>query len=135
MTTQEQYIQSILEVIGPHKVKRFRDGNGWVFPCPFCSADQKRESKVKEKCAALAPLAGSFQYVFSCQRGLRSGKGTCNRSMRFDGFLKAWNEPLYRRYTAEREASKRTYRPQFNSLNHSTSISCQSPDNHSRSSD
>ena len=96
----------------------FRDGMGYVFACPFCSAEQKRESKAKEKCAALTPLAGSYQWVFNCSRGLRNGKGShrCNQSMRFDYFLKQWNPPLYRKYLREKGTPPpmTSYKPNFN---------------------
>tara|TARA_Y100000015_G_C2390980_1_gene90154 strand:- start:178 stop:564 length:387 start_codon:yes stop_codon:yes gene_type:complete len=103
MTIQEKYIQAILPSLSPYKAKQFRDGMGYQFPCPFCSSHQKRESKVKEKCAALSPLAGSYQWVFNCQRGIRGGKGSerCNRPMRFDTFLAQWNPPLYRQFMRE----------------------------------
>ena len=103
MTIQEKYIQAILPSLSPHKTKLFRDGSGYQFACPFCSSHQKRESKVKEKCAALSPLAGSYWWVFNCQRGIRGGKGSerCNRPMRFDTFLAQWNPPLYRKFMKE----------------------------------
>ena len=103
MTIQEKYIQAILPSLSPYKAKQFRDGMGYQFPCPFCSSHQKRESKVKEKCAALSPLAGSYQWVFNCQRGIRGGSGNeqCNRPMRLDAFLAQWNPPLYRQFMRE----------------------------------
>lgn len=119
MTIQEKYIEKIKPVLFPNKdnEKLFRDGQGYVFACPFCSDSQKRESKKKEKCAALTPLAGSFQWVFNCSRGLRNGKGThqCSQSMRFDYFLKQWNPPLYRQYLRDKGTPlpKMNYTPKF----------------------
>ena len=104
MTINEKYIQAILASLSPYKANQFRDGSGYQFPCPFCSSHQKRESKVNEKCAALSPLAGSYQWVFNCQRGIRGGKGNerCNRPMRLDAFLRQWNPPLYRKFMKEK---------------------------------
>ena len=119
MTIQEKYIEIVKSILFPNKdnEKMFRDGQGYVFACPFCSDSQKRESKRKEKCAALTPLAGSFQWVFNCSRGVHNGKGThqCSQSMRFDYFLKQWNPPLYRKYLREKGTPppKMNYTPNF----------------------
>ena len=111
MTTQERCIAKIKPCLFPFKYnqKAFRDGNGYVFACPLCSHAQEKESKRKEKCAALYPLAGSFQWIFNCSRGCNGGKGNdkCSRPMRFDSFLQAWNPPLYRQYSREKEVAKR----------------------------
>ena len=119
MTIQEKYIEKIKPILFPYKYneKMFRDGQGYVFACPFCSDSQKRESKRKEKCAALTPLAGSFQWVFNCSRGLRNGKGShrCSKTMRFDTFLKEWNPPVYRKYLREKGTPlpNMNYKPNF----------------------
>jgi len=115
MTIQEQYIQKILSSLSPYAKKKFRDGWGYEMACPFCRDAQKRESKSLEKCAALMPLQGSYQWVFTCQRGIHGGVGNqhCDKSIRFDGFLKQWNPPLYRKFLAEKEAAKRNYQPKF----------------------
>ena len=104
MTINEKYIEAILPSLSPYKAKQFRDGSGYQFPCPFCSSHQKRESKVNEKCAALSPLTGSYQWVFNYQKGIKGGKGNerCNRRMRLDAFLRQWNPPLYWKFMKEK---------------------------------
>ena len=95
MTINKKYIEAILPSLSPYKAKQFRDGSGYQFPCPFCSSHQKRESKVNEKCAALSPLAGSYQWVFNCQRGIRGGRNErCNRPMRLIPSLDSGIHPL-----------------------------------------
>ena len=115
MTINEKYIEAILDSLKPVASKRFRDGDGYVFACPFCSSLQEKERKKNEKCAALTPLAGSYQWVFNCQRGIHNQKliSACNRPMRFDAFLRQWNPPLYRKYSREKELVKKGYQPRF----------------------
>ena len=115
MTIQEQYIEKVLLSLSSFRKKKFRDGWGYEMACPFCRDAQKRESKAYERCAALMPLAGSYQWVFTCQRGLHGGIGNqrCDKAMRFDSFLREWNPPLYRKFVAEKEAANRNYQPKF----------------------
>ena len=105
MTINEKYISAILPSLSPYRTRRFRDGTGYVLACPFCGDAQKRESKKNEMCAALTPLANSYQWVFNCQRGLNGGKGNdrCFYTMRLDTFLQQWNPPLYRQYLREKQ--------------------------------
>ena len=116
MTITEKYIGMIALSLSHCQKKKFRDGMGWTFACPFCRDAQKRESKCNEKCASLYPVEGTFTYFFSCNRGLNGGvQGvqSCNHTMRFSTFLKKWNPPQYRNYVREKELAKKNYQPKF----------------------
>jgi len=116
MTIAEKYIEIIKPSLSPCQKKKFRDGMGWTLACPFCKDAQKRESKSNEKCASLYPVAGSFTYFFSCNRGLNGGSQglmACDRNMRFSTFLKQWNQPQYRKFVREKELAKKNYQPKF----------------------
>ena len=110
MTITEQYLQKILPFLsgaqgGRVEPKNFKGLQGYVFPCPFCSVLQKRESKRKERCAALMPHSQSFSYTFHC---CRKQSPDCLQSLCFPNFLKRYNPALFRQYHLDREQNGTT---------------------------
>ncbi len=152
MTTIEKYLELILPTItagiegGEVRQKMFGGLRGYELPCPYCAPLQKRGSKKRERCAAFIPKEGSFTYLFHC---CRKKHPDCQNTVAFPVFLKTYNPSLFKRYHLERVQKGSTgkgydlpafgsgqfWSPSFNSGDQSTSISFQSPDNHSSSSD
>ena len=105
MALTEQYLQRLLPSLsGPDggvvKTKSFKGLSGYEFPCPFCSSKQNRDSKKRERCAALMPHPQSFSYTFHC---CRKGSPECLQSLSFPNFLSAYNPALFRQYHLQRE--------------------------------
>ena len=110
MTITEQYLHQILPCLagaegGTVQPKNFKGLQGFAFPCPFCSPLQKRDSKKRERCAALMPHSQSFSYTFHC---CRKQSRECSNSLSFPNFLKSYNPSLYRKYHLDRERNGTT---------------------------
>ena len=110
MTITEKYIQKILPYLagaegGTVQPKSFKGLQGHEFPCPFCSVLQKRDSKKRNRCAALMPHPESFSYTFHC---CRKHSADCMNSLSFPNFLNRYNPALFRQYHLEREHSGTT---------------------------
>ena len=105
MTITEKYIQKILPYLagaegGIVQPKSFKGLQGHEFPCPFCSVMQRKESKKRNRCAALMPHPESFSYTFHC---CRKHSADCMDSLSFPNFLNRYNPALFRQYHLERE--------------------------------
>ena len=112
MALTEQYLQNLLPSLsGPDggvvKPKSFKGLSGYEFPCPFCSVKQKRDSKKRERCAALMPHPQSFSYTFHC---CRKQSTECLQSLSFPTFLERYAPSLFRQYHLEREHNGTTGR-------------------------
>ena len=110
MTITEKYVQKILPYLagpdgGSVQSKSFKGLQGYEFPCPFCSVMQKKESKKRNRCAALMPHPESFSYAFNC---CRKHSGDCMDSLSFPNFLRRFKPVLFRQYHMEREMNGTT---------------------------
>lgn len=99
-TLQQKFIDEIyLEGMTTHL-------SGKKFVCPFCSHQQKREGKRKEKCATLLDAHGSngHAYTFHCARGINNPTQYvhCSHPMTFTQFLRAYNPLLCNEYLKEK---------------------------------
>ena len=105
MTLNERYIQLLIPYLAVAEgssvePKQFKDGVGWVFPCPFCSSKQTKSYKKSNRVGALMPNQTRHSFVYCCSRK-QSPECSTNRS--FPNFLKMLNPDLFRKYHQERE--------------------------------
>ena len=105
MTLNERYIQLVIPYLAAAEgssvePKQFKDGLGWVFPCPFCSSKHTKSYKKSNRVGALIPNQSIHTFVFCCSR---KQSPECSANRLFPNFLKMLNPDLFRKYHQERE--------------------------------